>query len=212
MNAVVQQRSPQLDIPAPDKAAITKALDILFDPTDVIELRALHKGRKRTDAGYFDCAHRDRLVAEAVQLSKAGAAVYINLNPLDPQLLARCCNRVQEYASATATDANVIRRRWLLLDFDPIRPKDTSATDTQFKAAKDCARACYKSLKGEGWPKPLAAESGNGMHLLYPLELSNNNESRDLIKGALAGLAQGFDTEQVTLDQTVFNAGRIIKL
>jgi hypothetical protein len=184
--------------PTADKAEIKKALDALFDPSDVIELRALHKGRKRIDAGYFDSDHRDRLAVEAVRLSNAHAAVYINLNPIDPQLLACCCNQVQEYAPATATDANVTRRRWLLLDFDPIRPKDTSATDEQLEAARLCAIACYRVLKAKGWPEPFKAKSGNGWHLLYPLDLPNDDESRDLIKGALAGLAQRFDTESVT--------------
>ncbi|HKF94543.1 MAG TPA: hypothetical protein VKB96_08070, partial [Gammaproteobacteria bacterium] len=173
-------------VPSSDHAEIVNALMALFDPADVIELRAIHKSRKRTDAGYFDGDHREKLATEAVRLSKASAAVYVTLNRLDPQLLTRYANRVEQFAQATATDANVIRRRWLLLDFDPIRPKDTSSTDKQFKAAKDCARACYKSLKGEGWPDPVVAESGNGMHLLYALDLPNNSESRDLTKGALA--------------------------
>lgn len=44
--------------PTPDKAAILAALALLFTADDVIELRAIHaKGRKRTDAGYFDSAH-----------------------------------------------------------------------------------------------------------------------------------------------------------
>ena len=40
--------------PNPDTAAILAALAVLFTPDDVIELRAFPKGRKRTDAGYFD--------------------------------------------------------------------------------------------------------------------------------------------------------------
>ncbi|HEX2242245.1 MAG TPA: AAA family ATPase, partial [Gammaproteobacteria bacterium] len=196
----------------PDKAEIIKALDALFDPADVIELRAFHKGRKRTDAGYFDTEHRDKLVAEAVRLSNAGAAVYVTLNRLDPQLLGHYANRIEQFAQATTTDANVTRRRWLLLDFDPKKPKDTSATDEQLKAAKDCARKCLQALRAEPWPKPLIAESGNGIHLLYRLDLPNDSESDALIEGALAGLAQRFDTERVNLYKSAHNAGRIIKL
>jgi hypothetical protein len=199
-------------VPQANQSEILNTLATLFQPDDVVEIRSFTKGRKRTDAGYFDGEHRQALAEDAVRLNKTGAAVYVTLNPIDPQLLARYCNRVQMGASATTTDAQVTRRRWLLLDFDPTRPADTSATDAQLESAKAAARACWRALQAEGWPDPLAAESGNGTHLLYPLDLTNDTESRDLIKGALAGLAARFDTDQVKLDQSVFNAGRITKL
>ncbi len=198
--------------PTPDKDAMRAALSGMFEPKDVIELRAFHKGKKRTDAGYFDSDHRDKLIEEAARLNATGAAVYVTLNRIDPQLLGRYCNRVEQFATATATDANVTRRLWLLLDFDPVRPKDTSATAEQLEAAHQRARDCAKFLKSEGWPDPLAGESGNGWHLLYALDLPNDDESRNLVKGALAGLAGRFDDAVVKLDQAVFNAGRITKL
>lgn len=198
--------------PQSDTAMILDALTALFQPDDVVELRSFAKGRKRTDAGYFDGEHRQQLAEHAARLNKPGAAVYVTLNSIDPQLLSRYANRIEVGAATTTTDAQVTRRRWLLLDFDPTRPTDTSATDAQLEAAKAAARACWQALQAECWPDPLAAESGNGFHLLYPLDLPNDNESRDLVKGALAGLAARFDTDQVKLDQSVFNAGRITKL
>ena len=198
--------------PQPDLAEILNALAVLFEPSDIIELRAIHKGKKRTDAGYFDGEHREELANSAVKLNAQSAAVYVTLNTIDSQLLGRYCNRIERFAAATATDNNVIRRRWLLIDLDPVRPKETSATNEQLEAAKKQARICYQELKTKGWPEPLAGESGNGWHLLYPLDLVNNAKNRDLVKGALAQLAQQFDTEEVTVDQSVFNAGRITKL
>ncbi|MEB2319038.1 MAG: YfjI family protein [Pseudomonadota bacterium] len=127
-------------------------------------------------------------------------------------MLGRYCNRVQQWATDTATDANVTRRRWLLIDLDPARPKNTAATDAQVQAARESAERCYRMLKAEGWPEPLAGESGNGWHLLYPLDLPNDPESTALVKGALAGLAARLDGDGVKVDQTVFNAGRITKL
>ena len=205
-------RGAQQTIPQADKSAILGALAALFNPEDVIELRAFPKGRKRTDAGYFDGEHREALADLAVRLNAKGAAVYVTLNQIDPQLLGRYCNRVEEFAGDTATDANVTRRRWLLIDLDPLRPKNTAATDTQLAEAKARATACYRALKALGWPEPIVAESGNGWHLIYPIDLPNDAASRDLVKGALAGLAACFDDDVVKLDQSVFNAGRITKL
>jgi hypothetical protein len=199
-------------VPIPDKAAMLEALAAMFDSEDVIELRAFHKGKKRTDAGYFDGEHRQDLANVAARLNAAGAAVYVTLNRIHPQLLGRYCNRVQDYAADAATDANVTRRRWMLIDLDPVRPKDTSASDAQLEAAHERARACAKFLKDQGWLDPIAGQSGNGWHLLYPLDLPNDPESRDLVKGALEGLAAKMDDAVVKVDQAVFNAGRITKL
>ncbi len=203
--------SPQ-ETARPDPGEIRRAVELLH-PEGVVELRALfHRGRKRTAAGYFDAEHRGDLVDAAVKLNADGAAVYLNLNALDPQLLGRYANRVEAYAQATASDANVARRNWLLIDLDPVRPKDTSATAEQLEAAKVTGRAIYAWVQARGWPKPIVAESGNGLHFLFRVDLPNDDASRDLIKGVLEALAVRFDDAAVKVDRSVFNAARILKL
>ncbi len=198
--------------PRPDPAEIARALAVLH-PGGVVELRALfQRGRKRTAAGYFDDEHRQDLVAAAASLNESGAAVYVTMNPVDPQLLGRYSNRVEDFAQATATDANVLRRVWLLVDVDPVRPKDTSATAEQLEAAKAVGRQVYVCLQERGWPKPVVAESGNGLHLLYRIDLPNDEASRDLVKRCLEALAARFDDAAVKIDKSVYNAGRIVKL
>ena len=198
--------------PTPDAAAILAALPVLFTQDDVIELRAFPKGRKRTDAGYFDGQHWPQLAEHAARLSTSGAAVYVTLNPVDPQLLSRYSNRIEGYASTTTTDKQVTRRRWLLIDIDPVRPSGTSATDAQLDAAKVKARAVYGYLNGIGWPAPLVAESGNGMHLLYAIDLPNEDDATALVKAVLIALGERFDDAQTKVDRAVFNAARICKL
>ena len=70
--------------PSPDTDAILAALHTLFTADDVIELRAFPKGRKRTDAGYFDGQHWPQLAEHAARLSASGAAVYVTLSPVEP--------------------------------------------------------------------------------------------------------------------------------
>lgn len=199
-------------IPQPDKAAILAALQVMFDPADVIELRAFHKGRKRIDSGYFDSAHWPDLADLAAQLSTNGSAVYVTLNPVDPQLLGRYSNRVERYAKATTTDMQVIRRRWLLIDLDPVRPSDTSASEAQLDAARLKAGAIYKHLEGLGWPAPQVAKSGNGYHLLYAIDLPNDDIVTALLKSVLQALGDLFDDANTKVDRSVFNAARICKL
>jgi len=212
MSAVPTSIHPTPTKPKPDKAAMLAAIAALFDPDDVIELRAFPRGKKRTDTGYFDGEHREALADAAARLNAEGAAVYVTLNRIDAQLLGRYCNRIEQWASDAATDANVIRRRWLLIDLDPVRPKNTAATEAQVQAAHEAAAKCYRMLKDAGWPDPLVGASGNGWHLLYPLDLPNDAESTALVKGALAGLAARLDDGLVKVDQSVFNAARITKL
>lgn len=198
--------------PQADEAEILKTLNVLHEPGSVIELRALYKGIKRTDAGYFDGDSRPGLAKEAVRLSNEGTAVYISMNEIDPQLLARYANRVQRYADATVTDANVTRRKWLLVDIDPQRPKNTSATHEKLSLADSCRESVRQFLDGLGWPDPVEAESGNGFHLLYRIDLPNDTVSADLIKRCLEALSEKFDDDKVKIDRSVFNAGRIVKL
>lgn len=200
-------------LPKPVKANILATLKALFDPADVVELRALStKGPKRTDSGYFDADHWADLADSAVCLSESGDAVYITLNPVDPQLLGRSLNRIKPFAKSTTSDKDVTRRRWLMIDLDPVRPSDTSATDTQLEAAADKAREIRSYLLGIDWPEPVAALSGNGYHLLYAIDLPNDLASTALVKGVLQALALRFDDEQTKVDQSVFNAARICKL
>lgn len=210
---IQQAQDIGIPLPTPNTDAILATLKVLFDPRDVIELRAIVKsGYKRIDAGYFDHAHWPELAEYAAKLSQRGYAVYITLNPVDPQLLSRYNNRIEGGAAATTTDKQIVRRRWLLIDLDPVRPSNTSATDEQLTAAHGKAQAIYKHLKSIGWANPVVAKSGNGYHLLYAINLPNDDATNELLKSGLLALANQFDDACTKVDRTVFNAARICKL
>jgi hypothetical protein len=105
--------------PQPDRAEILRAIRRITAPGQVVELRALNvvyeDRRPFILSGYFD--DPDRLATEAARIRKA-QGVYITLNPPNPAVLARCANRVRQPTS----DADIIARRWLPIDADPIRP------------------------------------------------------------------------------------------
>jgi len=56
------------------------------------------------------------------------------------------------------------------------------------------------------------ADSGNGAHLLYRIDLPNDDESMDLVKGCLTVLDTLFSNGSVSVDAANFNAARIWKL
>ena len=68
-------------------------------------------------------------------------------------------------------------------------------------------------LTEKGWPDPIRMLSGNGVHVYYQLEgIENTEQSKLLIRDVLIALGQQFDTPEVAIDKSVFNASRITKV
>ncbi len=188
---------------------IARTHKLLFEPRQVVELRAI-RGRE-TVSGYFD--DREALAREACKLDGRGYAVYVTLNEVNPALLARAVNRARKvYKEPTTSDSDIVRRCWLPLDFDPVRPAGVSSTDEEKMAALPRAREVRDFLTGHGWPESVVGDSGNGVHLLYRVDLPNDQESLQLVKGVLESLAFKFSDKAVEVDTTICNAARIWKL
>ncbi|ACX52473.1 hypothetical protein Adeg_1371 [Ammonifex degensii KC4] len=209
--------------PKADPAEIRRTLGLLFGPGPwrdfCVELR-VPGTRMGTVAGYF--SDPEELAKWAARLSggfknRRGervrvGSVYVTLNPLDPALLARCVNRCEPYAKTTASDADVIARRWLGLDFDPARPSGVSSTDEEHEAALERARRAREWLRGVGWPEPVLADSGNGAHLLYRVDLPNTPEATGLVRRVVDAVAAFHSGDGVEVDRKVYNAARVWKL
>ncbi|CAA9448295.1 MAG: hypothetical protein AVDCRST_MAG28-1100 [uncultured Rubrobacteraceae bacterium] len=190
------------------KDQIRQTYDALVESGDVTEIRAF--GDKQTVSGYFD--NGDDFVAAAHRMDLRGYEVYVTLNRVDPALFARAANRTKERPKNTTSDRDVLRRQWLLLDFDCVRPSGVSSTEAEKEAAELRAREVREYLRGRGWPDPVVGDSGNGYHLLYRIDLPNDQESTDLVKNVLQALAFRFDDEKVKVDTSVYNAARISKV
>ncbi len=137
------------------------------------------------------------------------------LHPIEPSLsglAARAVNRAKPFAKDTTTDKDIVRRQFLLIDLDPKRPPGISATDAEHEAALQRAIKCRQGLRDLGWPDPMFNDSGNGAHLIYRIDLPNDAAANALVKGALNSLAAKWDDEAVTVDRSVHNAARIVKL
>jgi hypothetical protein len=192
---------------------VRKALATILEPRAVFEVRALDarlSGNYRTGiiSGYFDNA--DACLSELERLTSA-VGVYVTLNPVDPALLSRCANRLDLARKNSNTgDQHIVRRLRFIIDVDPDRPSGISATDAEKAAAKNKAQKIYRFLKERGWPEPLVADSGNGYHLVYLIDLPVEDDQ--LIERLLAGLAARFDGDGVKLDRSVFNPSRIARL
>lgn len=188
---------------------IRRTVEVLFEPGVVAELRAFKDGK--ITSGYFD--DFEALAEQAAKLDGRGFSVYATPNPVNPALLARAANRARPvYREPTTSDVDVARRRWLPVDFDPVRPSGVSATNPERQAALWRAREVRDYLERQGWSEPVVGDSGNGAHLLYRVELPNDRESLELVKSVLEALSFKFSDERVSVDTTTSNAARIWKL
>ena len=186
---------------------IRKFFDILKDNRKLTEVRILD--RRKTFSGYFTSV--DTMLEQLKRYDNFN--IYFTLNAINPACASRSqSNIIQESPSSTTSDNDIIQRDWVLIDIDPKRPSDTNATDAEKKLALEVGRNVYRYLESIGFPKAVVADSGNGYHLLYKTELPNNERTKLLIKDFLQSLSTLFDTEEVSIDTSVFNAGRICKL
>lgn len=205
-------------MPGDANDTIRRFLELLFEPGDVFEVRAPNC-RDRPDArygytccGYFTHESIELAAKQIAELDRANVApgIYVTLNPVAPALLARSVNRIKTKARETTQDKDVVRRHWLLIDADPVRPAGISSTDAELALAGERVQAIAAHLSAAGWPAPIIVMSGNGHHLLYRVDLPVDDE--DLVKRVLEAIAERFDDGAVSVDRSVHNPARIVKI
>jgi hypothetical protein len=192
--------APSADVPPPAAelvTEVTETLRLLVGPEQVFELRALPDAEYRR----FNLDSVSQAAEWAAGQAVKSKTVYVTLNPL-----AGTCDAT----GRAACDADVLGRRWLLVDADPVRPPDVSSTDEEKAHAKERVLAVRDWLAEQGFPEPVLADSGNGFHLLYRIDLPAADQG--IVKRALRALAAKFDDGAVKIDTRVSNASRITKL
>ena len=182
-------------------------------PGQVVEVRAL--ADLNTHSGYFN--DYDALVrqVEALGTDSSIQGIYITLNEVNPALFSRRANRIKMRLGkkdSSTSDADILCRRWLPIDIDPLRPSGVSSTDEEHSLALAKAEEVARWIAGLGFPEPIRADSGNGAHLLYRIDLPNDDAATALVKACLTTLDTLFSDERVSVDTANFNAARIWKL
>jgi hypothetical protein len=206
--------------PSANHEEIRKAAKALFPEGSVVELRALNASTAQwkaphTEYGYY--TDMEALARDAEYLGRYAPVVYWTLNEVNPRLLNRAQNKLKSStgsatkAAVSTKDSDILRYRYLLVDCDPERPTDVSATDAEHESAKARAKEVFGFLKTFGWPAPVWADSGNGAHLLYRIDLENTPENEALVKRVLAAIAFRCGDDKVKIDESVFNPARICK-
>lgn len=190
---------------------IRKTIELMKPNSQLFEVRVIFNN-KAMYSGYFNDA--DSLMAAFRELNVQGECnVYITLNSINPA----CYDRQQKNtfcknAKITTSDNDIIGYDWLMIDLDPKRPSGTSSTNEQIEKAKEYGSKIYQFMRNLGFSKPLFANSGNGVHLLYRIRLKNSDENRKLIELSLKTLNMLFTSSEIDVDMKNFNQSRVCKL
>ena len=197
-----------------DANEIIHALRLWFQAGDVFEVRVLDAvsadyRREHIESGYFDYEHISA-VPEALKRLLSFRGVYVTVNPVNPDLLARAVNRLRPAGrNPTTADTDIVRRRWLLIDCDPRRASGVSSSNAEHESALAKAREIRDGLSSLGWPDPIMTDSGNGAQLMYRIDLPATDGG--LVQKCTNAFALAAD-DAVSIDTSVHNPARIWRL
>lgn len=194
-----------------DEKEIRKAINVLKPNNQLFECRVIYNTGSML-SGYFKGA--DELIYGMNGIRDfSNCNFYITLNELN----AACYDRSQrgcfvKNAKSTTSDNDVIGYQWLMVDLDPRRPTGTSSDEEQISKAKSKGNKLYTFMKNLGFEEPVMGFSGNGVHLLYAVNLNNSDGNKMLLKKSLETLNMLFADEDIDVDMKNFNPSRVCKL
>jgi hypothetical protein len=195
-----------------DEDAATVALDALaahgLRDGESFEVRILSRGERGVTIGTFGPGDVAACVKALVSHGKRNGwmGCYFTPNPV-ARLVTGALAKAK--TGDGAKDADVTRRRWLLVDIDAVRPKGVSATEEERGHARRVASLIVGELcDGLGWPRPVVTDSGNGAHVMWLCDL---DAASDLPMRFVKALMR-FSTAHAAVDPVVGNAARIWRL
>lgn len=109
-------------------------------------------------------------------------------------------------------DIDIVRRKWVMLDFDPVRPSGTSSTFEQLSYASMTAKKVWDFLFHNGFYDYVGCVSGNGYHIMLPCDLEANEQTDNLVSDFIKVISMLFSDENVAIDTQVSNRARLTKL
>lgn len=119
-----------------------------------------------------------------------------------------------EIGNIAIKDSNISSYRFMLIDVDPERPSGTCATEAEKQSAITMTNKILEWFETNGFAQEniIIADSGNGRHLLVPLNFIPANSAKDMVKTILNQLSKKFSNKDSKIDTTVYNPSRITRL
>jgi len=198
--------------------SVADAVRLLVGPESLTEVRVLLQSaddRICRNQYYLGAQAEDvaRDVHPLDQLSNC-IGIYLIPNPIDTKLIDRNTKWRKPFITKipSSNQSNMLSRRWILVDCDSIRPGECSATEAERVAAFDLAENVIASLSVFGFGNPIKADSGNGCHLIYPVEMPPDQPTSQLIKEFLGQLTNRCKVTGAKVDPVTWDSQRMVRL
>lgn len=191
---------------------IRHAIEVLKPNRELFEVRII-KG-KNVLSGYFRDA--DTLIRELSGVDLARCNVYMTLQKLHEGCEARW--QYERFINAgaeklpTTSDNDIVAYRYIPIDLDPTRPAGISSSLDELRDATELRAQILETLKEQGYTKYIQAFSGNGYHILLPVDFAANKENEERVKQILDSLDENFSNAACKVDTTNYNRSRVFKL
>ncbi|MEE1323668.1 MAG: DnaB-like helicase C-terminal domain-containing protein [Bacteroidales bacterium] len=196
---------------------LTKTFDVFnLAATQVRGIRIL-EGKTQLVAGVF--SNVGNLINSIENAVGGNVNWYFVFNQIDDSVLKNKvlfnqnneCLRILKNGGGIA-DCDIVKRRWVMLDFDPRRPSGTSSTEEQLEKAKQVAKRVWEFLFYNGFYDYVGCLSGNGYHIMLPCDMVANEQTDRLVKDFVKVISMLFSTKDVEIDVAVSNRSRLTKL
>lgn len=192
-----------------NEATIRQWYDVFKDNQELVEIRILDPNTRKSYSGYFKDVET---LLRAIKPYDS-CALYFTLNVIEDACYSReQHDRISTRPKSTTSDAEIVARKWCLIDIDCEKPSDTNSSDEEKELAKVVVNSVYKFLRDEGFEKPIVCDSANGYHILIKQAMKSNDENTETMKKFLQVLDMYFSTDKVKIDCSTFNPSRICKL
>lgn len=164
---------------------IRKTIQILKPGNQLFEVRVI--GDRKPLSGYFKNA--DTLIQKLHSVDLRKTNVYMTLNQVNNGLFSRIQSEKFVSGGKATGDTEIDGYNFLFIDLDPKRPTGISSSKEEYLEACQRAKNISQYLENLGFEKPIKAVSGNGAHLLYKIQLANNDKNKKLVERCLKALA-----------------------
>lgn len=204
--------------------AIYRGLRLFVNPGSIVELRCLQVNGSENYAGWYEGSEEGlrAMAAQAVKYNNICRSVHFTPNPLKSTPNNAPLNEFKRRSTGQTADDSIIEsRKWLLIDSDPFRVSpDGEILDSSMPVTDAESDAAYRVIESVravlevsfGFGGAIVASSGNGWHLCYPIDLPNDDTSKQMHKDFLKGLHKRYSTSQAEIDVRNYNASRIWKV
>lgn len=191
-----------------DKVELRKWWDIFVGDGNFTEVRIL--GRFQYSGYFKDFDNLARQLEPYTEMDEE--QIYFVLNQIDDSVYGRPqCEKFLKSVKVSTNDNDIISRRFVMCDFDPCRKSSTNSSDEEYQYALDRAKDVYYFLKEQGFEDCIICSSGNGIHLDLKVELPNDEETTEIIKGFFKYMGSRFSDDKVEFDEKNYNLARLCK-